>query len=37
MESPEIVRSFHDLYYGSNVWQRTYWHGTPALKCPLDL
>lgn len=37
MESPEIVRSFHDLYYGSNVWQRTHWHGTPTLKCPLDL
>jgi cephalosporin hydroxylase len=37
MNPPETVRSFHDLYYGSNVWQRTYWHGTPTLKCPLDL
>jgi len=34
-----IVREFHRLYYnsGSRTWSRTYWLGTHAQKCPLDL
>ena len=34
-----IVREFHRLYYnsGSRTWSNTYWLGTPAQKCPLDL
>jgi cephalosporin hydroxylase len=33
----EIVRDFHTLYYGSDVWRNTFWQSTPVLKCPLDL
>jgi cephalosporin hydroxylase len=32
-----IVRDFHQLYYGSDVWFRTNWLGVPAQKNPLDL
>jgi cephalosporin hydroxylase len=34
-----IVREFHRLYYnwGSRTWSNTFWLGTPAQKCPLDL
>ena len=34
-----IVREFHRLYYnwGSRTWSNTYWLGTQAQKCPLDL
>lgn len=34
-----VVREFHRLYYnsGSRTWSDTYWLGTPAQKCPLDL
>jgi cephalosporin hydroxylase len=31
-----VVEEFHSMYYGSNVWQRTYWLGYQVLKCPLD-
>ena len=37
MNPSESARSFHDLYYNSEVWRSTYWQGTPVLKCPLDL
>lgn len=37
MSSSDIIRSFHALYYDSEVWRKTYWHDTPVLKCPLDL
>jgi cephalosporin hydroxylase len=34
-----VVREFHRLYYNSRsrTWSDTYWLGTPAQKCPLDL
>jgi cephalosporin hydroxylase len=34
-----IIREFHRIYYnsGSRTWSKTYWLGTPAQKCPLDL
>lgn len=32
------INGFHKLYYYSdNTWGNTYWLGTPAQKCPLDL
>ncbi len=33
------TQAFHKLYYYSETktWQNTYWLGTPAQKCPLDL
>ena len=34
----EIVDEFLKLYYESpTTWRNTFWLGTPALKCPLDL
>jgi len=33
----EIVNLFHHLYYGSRVWENTFWHGHHILKCPLDM
>ena len=33
----EISNLFHHLYYGSRVWENTYWHGRHILKCPLDM
>lgn len=37
----EIVHAFHRLYYDSYIvgetWQQTFWLGSRALKCPLDL
>jgi cephalosporin hydroxylase len=34
-----IAREFHRLYYnsGSRTWSNTFWLGTRAQKCPLDL
>lgn len=34
-----VVRAFHRLYYCSSLrtWSNTYWLGTQAQKCPLDL
>src|SRR5690348_6265738 len=34
-----VVRAFHRLFYGSSprTWSDTYWLGTKAQKCPLDL
>jgi cephalosporin hydroxylase len=32
-----VVRDFHKVYYGSEVWFNTSWFGTPTQKCPLDL
>jgi cephalosporin hydroxylase len=34
-----IVRAFHRLYYRSaqRTWSNTFWLGTAAQKCPLDL
>lgn len=37
MSRKEQVVRFHSLYYGSRVWQNTFWMGVPAYKCPLDL
>ena len=31
-----FIRRFTKLYGYSYVWQRTYWLGVPAMKCPLD-
>ena len=28
---------FHMCYYNSRIWENTYWHGHPILKCPLDM
>jgi len=30
------IRSFHYVYYLSEVWLRTYWLGLPAQKMPMD-
>jgi cephalosporin hydroxylase len=34
-----VVADFHRLYYDAReqTWWQTYWLGTPASKCPLDL
>jgi cephalosporin hydroxylase len=32
-----VVDGFHRLYYGSLVWDRTWWLGIKCEKCPLDL
>jgi cephalosporin hydroxylase len=34
---PGVTEAFHRLYYDSAVWKDTYWLGTHAQKCPLDL
>lgn len=33
------IKGFHKLYYysGAKTWGDTYWLGTPAQKCPLDM
>ena len=31
------MNEFHEKYYNSHVWSKTYWRGVKALKCPLDL
>lgn len=35
-----VVKSFHELYYNSEIWNKglgnTYWFGIQTLKCPLD-
>jgi cephalosporin hydroxylase len=40
-EERAVVESFHKLYYGAQkaggTWHDTYWMGTPAWKCPLDM
>jgi cephalosporin hydroxylase len=28
---------FHHVYYGSRVWEQTYYFGRHILKCPLDM
>src|SRR5437588_8314078 len=37
----QIIDAFHQLYYDSKpvggTWAATFWLGTPAQKCPLDL
>jgi cephalosporin hydroxylase len=33
----EITNLFHTLYYGSRVWEKTYYRGHNILKCPLDM
>ena len=39
--SEEVVRRFHELYYGAadrgGTWRATTWMGVPVAKCPLDL
>ena len=37
MAEPGVTDAFHRLYYDSAVWKDTYWLGTRAQKCPLDL
>ena len=37
MPEPGVTDAFHGLYYDSAVWKDTYWLGTRAQKCPLDL
>lgn len=37
MAEPGVTEAFHRLYYDTAVWKDTYWLGTPAQKCPLDL
>lgn len=32
-----VVAEFHKRYYYARLWEQTYWLGTPAWKCPLDL
>ena len=31
------MHEFHKAYYNSQVWNKTFWRGVKALKCPLDL
>jgi len=33
----QIIDAFHKQYYDSQVWSKTWWKGTPLLKCPMDL
>lgn len=37
MAEPGVTDAFHRLYYDSAVRKDTYWLGTRAQKCPLDL
>ena len=37
MAEPGVTEAFHRLYYDTAVWKDTYWLGTRAQKCPLDL
>lgn len=37
MAEPGVTHAFHRLYYETAVWKDTYWLGTRAQKCPLDL
>lgn len=37
MSEDEVVAWFHSLYYGSRVWQNTFWMGVAADKCQPDL
>jgi cephalosporin hydroxylase len=39
MNTNEVIRAFHELYYGSEerTWKNTRWLGVSAQKCPLDL
>lgn len=32
-----ITDMFHHIYYGSRVWEHTYYFGRHILKCPLDM
>ncbi len=33
----QITDLFHVMYYGSRVWENTYWFGHQILKCPMDM
>lgn len=36
--SDDIISDmFHHIYYGSRVWEHTYYFGRHILKCPLDM
>jgi len=35
--SKSVTEMFHHIYYGSRVWERTYYFGHHILKCPLDM
>lgn len=37
LDQTAITTMFHQLYYNSRVWERTFYLGYPVLKCPLDL
>jgi cephalosporin hydroxylase len=37
VSEPGVTDAFHRLYYDTAVWKDTYWLGTRAQKCPLDL
>lgn len=33
----QITDLFHVMYYGSRVWENTFWFGHQILKCPMDM
>src|SRR5215211_5565130 len=36
-QSATVTDEFNRLYYASNVWMQTLWHGVPVAKTPADL
>ena len=36
-DAQEILRLANVLYFRSGVFERTYWMGAPAAKCPMDM
>jgi cephalosporin hydroxylase len=37
LSSKSVADMFHHIYYGSRVWEKTYYFGSHILKCPLDM
>lgn len=37
LSSKSVTDMFHNIYYGSRVWEDTYYFGRHILKCPLDM
>ena len=37
LSSKAVSELFHHIYYGSRVWEKTYYFGHHILKCPLDM
>jgi cephalosporin hydroxylase len=37
LSAKSVSDMFHHVYYGSRVWEQTYYFGRHILKCPLDM